>query len=261
MASIGTLFGCSSTSVHSNGTDASEVDAESQQTEAELTALRAKTEEQDQELRALRGQLALARAEANDLKATRSRRGASAKSIRIPEADTGGDNGDELPFEENAQSSEARLNLRIYGDEVERLPTTSSVADLPSFDAPPTPTSDAVEVYRHGLSLIQGQQFSEALSVLQEFLASNGEHPYTDNALFWCGEIHFLRREYTAALEEFQRIEQQYPRGNKLPDALYRMGQIYQKRGDTTRAKAYFKQVREKFPGTAAARLASREDA
>ena len=70
-----------------------------------------------------------------------------------------------------------------------------------------------------------------------------------------------MRHEYSHALKEFQTVEKHHPWGNKLPDALYRIGQIYLKRGDKARAQAYFDKVREQFPETAAARLALREDA
>jgi tol-pal system protein YbgF len=93
------------------------------------------------------------------------------------------------------------------------------------------------------------------------FASEHPSHPYADNALFWCGEIHYLRGRYEQALRYFERIEKLYPSGNKAPDALYRMGQIHLKRGNAAGAQAYFEKVREQFPDTAAARLAQREDA
>ena len=71
----------------------------------------------------------------------------------------------------------------------------------------------------------------------------------------------YLRHEYDRALRYFERVEKLHPWANKAPDALYRIGQIYLRRGDTVAAQAYFDKVREQFPETAAARLALREDA
>jgi TolA-binding protein len=73
--------------------------------------------------------------------------------------------------------------------------------------------------------------------------------------------MHFLRHDYGRAISDFEAIEKHHPQGNKLPEALYRLGQIHLKRGDKARAQAYFDKVREQFPDTAAARLALREDA
>ena len=118
-----------------------------------------------------------------------------------------------------------------------------------------------VSGYRRGLQLVRDQRFDEAQLELEAFVSQHPSHPYADNALFWCGEVHYLQRNYSEALEQFDKLLKLYPWGNKAPDALYRMGQIYLRRGDKARAQAYFDKVREQFPDTAAARLALREDA
>ncbi len=217
----------------------------------------------------LRGQLAFARAASQAPERCAPPRG-SAQSKQT--ASNSGFDSDPRP--DRAMSSEApsrtaeasdepRVLLRIYGDAAgEKLTVTDGVADLPSFDEAVVSESDErVQSYRRGLSLVRGQQFDEALLVFTDFLKMNPDHPYADNALFWCGEIRFLQGRDRAALQDFERMQKQYPHGNKLPDALYRMGLIHLKRGDSARARGYFKQVREQFPDTAAARLAAREDA
>ena len=264
LASIWTVVGCSSASVHSNAADPSTASAATTQgTEAELASLRAEHEVQSDELRTVRGQLALARAELRDLKGATvcpTPEPKRPESIRIRESH--GSSDDAGAIQERPRAAEERPLFRLHGDgPVERLTTTDSVPELPAFEPSPSLGEDAVESYRRGLSLVRGQQFAEASAVFSDFLSSHPTHPYADNALFWRGEICYLQGDYNDALRDFQRIEEQYPRGNKLPDALYRIGRIYLKRGDTTRAGAYFKRVREQFPDTAAARLALREDA
>jgi len=255
VAGVSTLIGCSSVGVHSQVRGASDAATR----DAELTALRVQNDEQEQELRTLRGQLALARAEVQEL------RGEKAFAPKLARKTSG---GDELPW---AKDKRGGLGmgpvLRLDGKVVdERLPITADVPDLPAFvEAQPAeaPAREAVSVegYRRGLSLIREQKFEEALAELDAFSSAHPSHPYTDNALFWCGEIHYLRHEDNRALRYFERIEKLHPWANKAPDALYRMGQIYLRRGDTAGAQAYFDKVREQFPDTAAARLALREDA
>jgi len=255
VAGVSTLIGCSSVGVHSQARGASDEAAR----DAEITALRVENEEQEQELRTLRGQLALARAEVHELKGekdfapTRSRK-------------TSG--GDELPWAKDRHAGlDMQPVLRLDGEIVdERLPITADVPDMPPFVQPepadaPQSNEVSVEGYRKGLSLIREQKFQEALVELEAFSSAHPSHPYADNALFWCGEVHYLRHEYARALRYFERIEKLHPWGNKAPDALYRIGQIYLRRGDTARAQAYFDKVGEQFPDTAAARLALREDA
>ena len=254
VAGVSTLIGCSSVGVNSQARDASDEATR----DAELTALRMEIEEQEQELRTVRGQLALARAEVQELKAGSNFR---------PELSVNVSGGEELPWKKTGHGGFAMEPvLRIDGEVVdERLPITEGVPDLPEVMEPqpaqPAQAEVNVDGYRRGLSLIREQKFQEALLELEAFSSAHPGHPYADNALFWCGEIHYLRHEYDRALQYFERIEKLHPWGNKAPDALYRMGQIYLRRGDTARAQAYFDKVREQFPDTAAARLALREDA
>ncbi|MBT8470754.1 MAG: tol-pal system protein YbgF [Myxococcales bacterium] len=255
VASVSTLIGCSSVGAHSNARTASDEAARG----AELTALRLQFEEQEQELRTVRGQLALARAEVQELKGHKS---LSSQPVTKSASDVG------LPWAANGEGELAMEPvLRIDGEIVdERLPTTADIPEMPDFvepraDTPPRRSEVNVEGYRRALSLIREQKFDEALMELDAFASEHPSHPYTDNALYWSGEIHYLRHDYDRALEYFQRIEKLHAWENKAPDALYRIGQIYLRRGDTARAQAYFDKVREQFPNTAAARLALREDA
>ncbi len=264
VAAVGvtTLIGCSSVGVHSRARSAS-----SAASEAEVTALRAQFEEQSDELRTLRGQLALARSEVQELRAEASLEGERGAGHRTNTKKSRTPPWLETPVTVQTENGEREV-LELLGDE--RLTTTGDVPNLPAFieeetlggpiPVVPTLADSGVEDYRRGLGLIREQKFDEALVTLTAFLDAHPNHPYADNALFWRGEVHYLRREYGRALKQFQAVEKQHPWGNKLPDALYRIGQIHLKRGDGARAQAYFDKVREQFPDTAAARLALRED-
>ena len=255
MAVVPALIGCSSGGAHSHARTA----ADEATRDAELTALRVQVDDQEQELRTLRGQLALARAQVQELK------GAERPEARL---DTRVSGGDELPWANKGKGDLQMAPVLTLDGEVvdERLTVTSDVPDLPAFEEPapaaaPARQEVSVEGYRRGLDLVRQQRFDEALVELDAFASRHPGHPYADNALFWCGEIHYLRREHKKALQYFERLEKLHPWGNKAADALYRMGQIHLRRGDTARAQAYFDKVREQFPDTAAARLALREDA
>jgi tol-pal system protein YbgF len=257
VASVSTLIGCSPIGAQSSVRSASDEATR----DAELTALRMQVDDQEQELRTVRGQLALARAEVQELKG---------RSEMASERSGKRSGGEDLPWATSSRKREGMEPvLRIDGEIVdEQLPVTADVPDLPPFveaaaEPPQTAKREEVDVegYRRGLSLIREQKFDEALVELDAFSSAHPSHPYADNALYWCGEIHYLRHEYAAALGYFERIEKLHPWANKAADALYRMGQIYLRRGDTARAQAYFEKVREQFPDTAAARLALREDA
>ena len=175
MTVVSTLLGCSSVGAHSKASSASDVST----TEAELTALRVQTEEQEQELRTLRGQLALARAELQDLRS---------EGERPAELSTRVSGGDELPWAKGRGRRNGELDmqpvLRLDGEVVdEQLPVTADVPDLPAFVEPqpaeaPLPATN-IEGYRRGLSLLREQRFEEALAELEVFASDYPSHPYT----------------------------------------------------------------------------------
>lgn len=242
LAIVPAMMGCSSGAKNAHARTAASLEAR----DAEIAALRLELDDAAQELRTVRGQLALARAEVQELKG---------ESDRAPRTLGPKPKDAELPWTKEIVVEE-------------RLSVTEEVPDLPAFEGPepsvaPVAKEPEVDVsgYRRGLQLVRDQRFDEAQLELEGFVSQHPSHPYADNALFWCGEVHYLQRNYSEALEQFDKLLKLYPWGNKAPDALYRMGQIYLRRGDKARAQAYFDKVREQFPDTAAARLALREDA
>jgi tetratricopeptide (TPR) repeat protein len=52
-------------------------------------------------------------------------------------------------------------------------------------------------------------------------------HPdseYAGNAQYWIGECYYTQRDYARALEAFNKVIERYPKGQKVPDALLKVG-------------------------------------
>ncbi len=133
--------------------------------------------------------------------------------------------------------------------------------------APPLPTASdtalaaTVAEYRRALELVHARRYDEAAAALGQFLTRYPDHAYSDNALFWRGEAFYALRDYARAATEFAAVVSRFPGGNKVADALLKIGLCRARMGDRTGAHAYFQRVQRDFPGTDAARIALREDA
>lgn len=123
-----------------------------------------------------------------------------------------------------------------------------------------TSEDPAVRQYQAALGHVAGRRFDEALVGLTAFLGTYPQHPYADNAMYWRGEVLYMRRDFAGAERELTEMVRRFPRGNKVADALLRLGFCRQRQGDLEGARAYFRRVRTEHPGTVAARLAARED-
>ncbi len=137
-------------------------------------------------------------------------------------------------------------------------------AEAPAAPRPAARTraDDAVtEQYRTALRHLTERRISQATADLERFAEEHPTHPYADNAMYWRAEIDSTRRDYSAALSRFSLQIERFPRGNKVPDALLRIGLCYEQMGQRSRARRVFSRLRQQFPNTVAARMASREDA
>lgn len=140
------------------------------------------------------------------------------------------------------------------------------IPEQPVYVAPtpaPTPAprvDGSVAEYQAALQLVSARRFEDAFAALSAFLRAHPDHPYADNAMYWRAETLYARRDFRGAELELSEMVRRFPQGNKVPDALLRLGFCRQRQGDPEGARQYFRRVVAGFPGSVAARLASRED-
>ncbi|MEM9193648.1 MAG: tol-pal system protein YbgF [Myxococcota bacterium] len=255
---------------------------------------------EDARLRAeeLESQLALARAEVRDLRDELD--GAPAPEVVRIGATSGDDEGWQEPAQselvevnapEPSEPSGPRPVLRLYGtrvdDDLAALPfaggegpalPVAPVAALPdapaqgpglgpiltSVQSQPRPARPAQTSgdsgYRQALQLVRDRRFDEALVALNSFLREHPRHPYVPNATYWRGEVHYARRAYREALQEFQRMIDRFPEGAKVPDALLKIALCHRRMGQAAHASRVFERLHRDHPGSVAARMAAQEE-
>jgi tol-pal system protein YbgF len=128
--------------------------------------------------------------------------------------------------------------------------------DVGGGSAPRASTLDpeAKRAYDAAIGLVNARQFDKALDALAAFLVKWPDHPYGDNAMYWRGECYFAKGDYVRAAEQFEGTITRYPAGDKVPDALLKLGMCNQKLGNPAKAKAWFDRLHEQFPQSEAAR-------
>ena len=116
----------------------------------------------------------------------------------------------------------------------------------------------AADEYRAAVELVKAGKHVEAQAALHAFLKAYPRHDYADNAQYWLGESFYARKDYQQALTEFRATIETYPRGNKVPDALLKVGYCYQALGQTDKARAVLEQVVNLYPKSEPAALAAK---
>jgi tol-pal system protein YbgF len=126
----------------------------------------------------------------------------------------------------------------------------------PSPSAPKSSVLDpeAKKSYDAALALVNSKQYTKALEALAAFLVKWPDHPYADNAMYWRGESYYAQGDYAHAAEQLEGLLARFPAGNKVPDALLKLGMCQQKLGNKEKAKSYFDRLAREFPRSEAAR-------
>lgn len=244
--------------------------ADNQRLNATVAELRADRRAQERRLRDLEKQLDLARA-----KVAMQLMDAPQLPVEVvapPSAPLGSDgarvvgitdDGTEIVYEGDAAAGRAG----VIDEEEAAPPPVKRVArrDRDPAPRPPAPTKptvrggDAEAEYRAAVELVKSGKHDEAVSALRTFVSRHTQHDYADNAQYWLGEAYYAQKDYGRALVEFRTVIETYPRGNKVPDALLKVGFCYQAMGQTQKARAVLEQVVNLYPKTEPAAIAAKK--
>jgi tol-pal system protein YbgF len=125
-------------------------------------------------------------------------------------------------------------------------------------EAPGDRSGDAAGEYRAAVELVKTARYDEAVAALRAFIAKYPRHDYADNAQYWLGEAFYAQKDYARALTEFRAVIEVYPHGNKVPDALLKVGYCHQALGQGEKARAVLEQVVSLYPKSEPAMLAAK---
>ena len=66
----------------------------------------------------------------------------------------------------------------------------------------------------------------------------------------------YTQEDYPNAIIEFRRVLDSYPSGDKVPEAMYRLGLCYLEIEDADTARQYFKILVNRYPSSAESKRA-----
>jgi tol-pal system protein YbgF len=143
------------------------------------------------------------------------------------------------------------------------VPKVSAVAARTSAPAPRPDRGDHADPrdpradYQAAVDALHAGDHAAAISGLREFLRRYPDHDYADNAQYWLGEAYYDQKDYKRGLEEFRKTVERYPHGNKVPDAMLKVGYCYAALGQTTEARATLEELVSVYPRSRSAQLAT----
>jgi tol-pal system protein YbgF len=159
-----------------------------------------------------------------------------------------------LSFEMNNQ---AEGNRSLYADLDRRLQILESgqqqLRSGPFPSAGNVPAAGGLgdqQAYDAAFALVEAQNYSGAQTAFESFLASYPQSPLRANAQYWLAETHYAQLSFRTALAEFERVVNDYPLSNKLPDALLKIGYSNHELGNPDAARQALLRVLREYPDT-----------
>ena len=139
-------------------------------------------------------------------------------------------------------------------------PASQSAAVAPAAANPASilPAGPPQAQYDYALSLmLQKQDFAKAETALAAFIEQNPKDGLAGNAHYWLGETYYVRKSYQEAAFAFAESFQKFPKGNKAPDSLLKLGMSLDRLEKRREACTAYSRLLSSYPN-AGARLKAR---
>lgn len=98
----------------------------------------------------------------------------------------------------------------------------NSAAALPPDQ--PLPEGTPQEQYNYAFALLTKSDYVNAERALKAFISAHPTHALAGNAQYWLGESYYVREDYNNAVLAFGTGLQKYPKSDKSPDNMLKLG-------------------------------------
>ncbi len=146
-------------------------------------------------------------------------------------------------------------------------PPVATPAATPEVNKPlPAQKQDAVpasgdekQQYQQAYEALRNGHTAQAIAEFNALLSKNSKNEFANNAQYWLGEAYRVNQDIDSARKAFNSVIENYPGSSKVPDALLKLGYIEVEQKNPVKAREYLTRVTTDFPGSTAARLASKK--
>jgi TolA-binding protein len=123
-----------------------------------------------------------------------------------------------------------------------------SAAPAPAEPRSPEPSpasnlTDAAKSYYDAVSLISQQKYQQAYLAFKKIADSNEDPEYVAKSIFEIGRCLFLLNKFEVCIRYYTMMITKYPRHPDLADALFYMGQSYEKNNRKDQAATFYKKI------------------
>jgi len=132
---------------------------------------------------------------------------------------------------------------------IQSVETTSSIV-TETFEAEQNilPNETPEKQYEFATSFLKVGDYSTAERAFREFVKTNPEHKFAGNAQYWYAETFRIRQLYTDAATAYLEGYQKYPKGEKAPINLLKLGVSMVQIGEKKQGCRMIEGVAKEYP-------------
>lgn len=124
--------------------------------------------------------------------------------------------------------------------------------------SPPQPVVGNAAQYDQAMNLMSRAQYSEAQSAFRAYADANPDDPdLSPQAIYWVGNISFIRQDYASAQRAFAEVIKKYPKSQRAPDAMLKLAQSFMSLGQKSEGCTTLGLIRTKYPNGSPQTLSS----
>ena len=133
-------------------------------------------------------------------------------------------------------------------------------AETPPVSAPQVKaTTSETDLYKLAKQTFDKGAYGAARKEFEGFLKKYPKSNNADNAQFWIGETYYREKWYEKAILEYQKVIDDYPKGNKVQASLLKQGLSFLNLGDKTNSRLILNELVSKYPKSSEATIAKRK--
>ena len=110
--------------------------------------------------------------------------------------------------------------------------------------------------YDAAMNLMSRAQYDEAAAGFRAYADANpGDTELAPQAIYWVGNISFIRQDYAGAARTFAEAIKKYPKSTRAPDAMFKLAQSFMAMGQKSEGCTTLAQIRTRYPSAGAQTL------
>ena len=130
-----------------------------------------------------------------------------------------------------------------------RASQTGPAAVSPSPAAAAPAAGSEYDAYQNALRVFNGRNYEQAQKLFSDIIKQYPAGAYADNCWYWSGECSYAMLDWPRAISMFQKVFE-FTNSSKADDAQLKLGMCYMKTGQGALAKAEFRKLIERYPGS-----------